>query len=106
MTEMDLLKLVAALMMVLAAMGGLALLIKQSGLAGAFPKTPPKKRLKVLESLNIDGRRRAILLACDDNAHLIILNGNTETVIKTDLPVPSAEDTSFDAADDDKNAPF
>lgn len=88
----DLLQTVGALLLVLAAMGGLALLIRQSGLAGAAAVKSNKKRLKVLESIQLDPKHRAILLACDNTAHLIVLNSTSETVVKTDLPVPSDDD--------------
>lgn len=81
----DLLKLIAALAFVVGLMGGLAMLIKRLGLAQGLPSSSAQKRLKVIESIPLDPRRRAVLLRCDDKDHLVILGPNGETVVKTDI---------------------
>ncbi|MES2729302.1 MAG: flagellar biosynthetic protein FliO [Pseudomonadota bacterium] len=81
---------VAALLLIIAAMGGLGLLIRRLGFAGAAP-AGPVKRLRLLESLSLDPRRRAVLLACDDKAHLVILGPEGQTIVKTDLPLTVKE---------------
>jgi flagellar protein FliO/FliZ len=91
------LRFVAALIFVLALMGGLWLTLKRLGLTG--PVIPPgvKRRLKVIESVAIDSRRRAILLQRDDTQHLVILGPTGETVVETNIapPAPDAQ-TSHD----------
>ncbi len=77
---------IAILLLLIAAMGGLGLLARRFGLGGAAP-LGPAKRLRVLESLPLDPRRRAILLACDDAAHLVILGPEGQTLIQSDLPL-------------------
>lgn len=82
---MDILKLLASLIFVVALMGGLAMLIRKLGLAENARVSGTVKRLKIVESLPLDPRRRAVLLRCDDKDHLVIIGPNGETVVKTDL---------------------
>lgn len=85
-------KLIAALAFVVALMGGLGLLLKRLGYAQGAIKNNAAKRLRIVEALPLDPRRRAVLIACDDAEHLVILGPNGETVIKTDLtPATSKE---------------
>lgn len=85
----DYLKFLAALIFVLALMGGLAMLLKRLGLNGTGIMAPSdKRRLKVVEILPLDARRRAILLRRDDTEHLVILGASGETVVETNIPSP------------------
>ena len=79
----QLFKAVAALVFVLALMGGLALILKKLGLSGALPTKSGDKRLKIIEVLPIDGRRKLTIVQRDDVQHLILLGGNEETVIES-----------------------
>ncbi|MCK5285241.1 MAG: FliO/MopB family protein [Alphaproteobacteria bacterium] len=79
------LRLLAAMAFVLALMGGLAITLKRLGLTGCPNVPTQKKRLKLIESITLDSRRRAILLQRDDKQHLVILGANSETVIETDI---------------------
>lgn len=77
-------KFLSALIFVLCLMGGLAIAVK------LFNKNSPmvpasKKRLKVVEALPLDARRRLLLIKRDDKEHLVILGANSETVIETDI---------------------
>ncbi len=82
----QLIRVIGILLVIIALMGGLGLLIRRLGLGGAAP-LGPTRRLRILESLSLDPRRRAILLACDDVAHLVILGPEGQTLIQTDLPL-------------------
>jgi flagellar biogenesis protein FliO len=78
------------------AMGTVALLIaglgfilkwfahRQTGLGGS--KT--RRRLRLVESLPLDMRRRAVIIACDDVEHLVLLGSTTDTVIASPLSPP------------------
>ncbi len=80
------LRLILALGFVLALMGGLSFLIKKLGLAPQNSiKTGDTRRLKIVESLPLDVRRRLVIIKCDDQEHLVILGANSETVIAHDL---------------------
>lgn len=83
-TEMDIIRLLLSLGVVLALMWGLAFLIKKLGLAGAQPvHKGGDKTLEVVESLPLDARRRAVILRNKDKEHLVILGANSETLIET-----------------------
>jgi len=80
----EILKFAAALLFVLALMGGLALIMRKFG--GNHPLTAPhKRRMKVIEVLNLDARRKAVLMKCDDKEHLVILGANGETVVESGI---------------------
>ncbi len=81
----SLLKLFAALVFVLGLMGGLALLLKKLGLSGVAPSSQGDKRLKMVEVLPIDARRRLAIIQRDDVQHLVIFGVNDETVIETNI---------------------
>ena len=80
-----LLKAFAALVFVLGLMGGLSLILRKLGLSGAAPTQKGEKRLKVIEILPLDARRRLAIIQRDDVQHLIILGHNDETVIETGI---------------------
>lgn len=84
----DYLRFIAAFIFVIALMGGLWLILKKLGLSGPMVPTS-KRRLKVVESLAIDSRRRAVLIQRDDTQHLVILGPTGETVVETKVPVPA-----------------
>ena len=93
--ELDqLLKAVAALVFVLGLMGGLAMLLKKLGLSGAMPVKSGDKRLKIIEVLPIDGRRKLAIIQRDDVQHLILLGGNEETVIESGFAAPDNKDNA------------
>lgn len=85
MEVIDYLKFVAALALVLGMMGGLALILKRLGLGNVGMLPPDKRRLKIVEILTIDPRRKALILRRDDKEHLVILGVNGETVVETDI---------------------
>lgn len=75
-----------ALLFVLCLMGGLAYVLKRFGLNGEKFTAPSQRRLKIVEILPLDMRRKAILLRRDDREHLVILGPAGETVVETDIP--------------------
>jgi flagellar protein FliO/FliZ len=81
----QILRLIAALAFVVALMGGLALLLKKLGLSAPVTPAGKRKRLKLVESLPLDARRRLVLIQRDNKQHLVILGANGETVIETDI---------------------
>ena len=81
----ELLRMLAALVFVLALMGGLAFLLRRLGLAGPVMASGKAARLNVVESLPLDGRRRLVMIRRDDKEHLVILGPNSETVIETGI---------------------
>lgn len=87
----DYLKFFAALILVLGMMGGLALVLKRIGLGPASMLPADKRRLKVLEILPLDPRRKAVLLSRDGAEHLVILGPAGETVVETNIKKTHAE---------------
>ena len=81
----DYLKFFAALIFVLGLMGGLALVLKRLNLGAASMIPADKRRLKVIEILPLDARRKAVLLARDGAEHLVILGPTGETVVETNI---------------------
>jgi flagellar protein FliO/FliZ len=79
------LKFFAALIFVLGLMGGLALVLKRLGLGAAAMLPPEKRRLKIIEILPLDARRKAVLLRRDDCEHLVILGAASETVVESGI---------------------
>jgi flagellar protein FliO/FliZ len=80
----QLLKFAAALIFVLALMGGLAIILRR--LNYLHPASLPKKRrLKIVEILPLDARRRLVIVRRDSREHLVILGANSETVIETGI---------------------
>jgi len=96
----QIIKFSAALIFVLALMGGLSLLLRH--LSEKNPLSSSKKRLRIIESLAIDSRRKAVLLKRDDQEHLLILGANSETLVESGIeskqdaeivPLKSANET-------------
>ena len=87
---MDYLRFAAALAFVLALMGLLAFVLKRLGLAGPVVTRGLGKdrRLRLVEVLPLDSRRRAILLERDRKQHLVILGPGGETVVETNISPP------------------
>lgn len=81
----QILKLIAALVFVVSLMGGLAFILKKTGLGGPMPASGNNKRLRLIEVLPLDGRRKLVLLQRDDKQHLVILGASGETVVETDI---------------------
>ena len=80
----QIIKFLAALVFVLALMGGLALLMRKFG--SNHPITAPhKRRLRVIEVLPLDAKRKAVLLRRDNREHLVVLGVNSETLIESDI---------------------
>lgn len=89
----QILRLIMALSLVLLLMGGLALLLKKLGLSSAQNiKQGDRRRLKIVESLPLDARRRAVILRCDEKEHLLILNANGETLVEQNIPPTKKKD--------------
>lgn len=87
----ELLRLVLAFFAVLAMIGAAGLIARKLGLASAASGYTNKRRLSVSETLALDGRRRAVIIKCDEREHLIILGATGETVVEHDLDIVEQE---------------
>lgn len=86
-------RLIAALVFVVALMGGLSIVIRKLGLADNIAVKTGEKRLKILESQALDARRRLVLVQCDDEQHLVLLGPNGDTIVRTGLNAPDNYDS-------------
>ncbi len=84
---------------VLALMGGLVLGLRILAKRGVRLGTSGlgfsnSRRLKLVETLPLDMRRRLVLVACDGKEYLLLFNGERDTVVATiqgdPQPPPSA----------------
>jgi flagellar protein FliO/FliZ len=87
MTIEDYLKFLFALILVLSLMGVLAYVLKRFGLGGERLMPADKRRIRIVEALPLDMRRKAILLRRDDVEHLVIIGASGETVVETNIAV-------------------
>lgn len=79
-------KFAAAFVFVIALMYLLSWALRKSGLPGAAFTPTSKRRLKIVEYLPLDGRRRLVLVRRDDREHLLILGPQGETVVENNIP--------------------
>lgn len=88
----DYLKFFAALIFVLSLMGGLSFILKRTGWGQGEMISPKlsktKKRLKIVEILPLDLKRKAVILERDNTQHLVILGPSGETVVETNIKKP------------------
>lgn len=94
MESVEFLRAIMALFLVLGLMGGLWLILKKLGLNGPVQiPTGTKRRLKIVEVLPLDPRRKAIILRRDDTEHLVILSASGETVVESRFTAPPTTDS-------------
>ncbi len=84
----QLLRVLAAFIFVMALMGGVIYVLRRSGLTAQGFNS--KKRLKLVEVLHLDSRRKLAIIQRDEKQHLIILGPTSETVIESNIE--SAQD--------------
>lgn len=72
----------------LIALGGLAFwIMRQSlGAGGVMFFQPKQRRLGLVESTSVDGRRRLLLVRRDNVEHLILTGGPVDVLLETGIP--------------------
>ena len=98
-----LLKFISAFVFVIALMFLFSWFLKRTGLANSGMVNNSKRRLNVVEFINIDNRRRLVLVRRDDKEHLLLLGSQSETVVKTDIPVNVANDIGLKVSENVKS---
>ncbi len=84
-----------ALVFVLALIGILALAARRLGFAPrAVGGAGRKRRLKVVEVMPLDSKRRLVLLKRDAVEHLVLLGAASELVVEN--AIPAAEEAALD----------
>ncbi len=81
----EIMRILFGLVAVIGLIGICALAAKKAGLASASGGFVRKRRLGVVETLALDGRRRLAIIKCDGAEHLIVLGATNETVIDHNL---------------------
>jgi flagellar protein FliO/FliZ len=82
------LRFLLALIFVLGLIGLFAWVARRFALSGRLWQMRPgqAQRLRVVESLPLDPRRRVVLLRKDDTEHLVLLGASTEVVLDRGQP--------------------
>lgn len=71
---------------VLALMGLLAFALKYVAARGwTISPQSKNRRLKIIETLSLDARRRIVIIKCDDTEHLLLLAPQNDRVISSNL---------------------
>ena len=81
----DYFRIVFGLVVVIGLIGVAAVIARKAGMAPLPNIGPRRRRLAISESLSIDGRRRLMIVRCDQREHLILLGAQSETVIGGDF---------------------
>ena len=76
---------VAALIFVVSLIGLLAWAVRRFGVGGVRVTTGSVRRLAVIETLALDGKRRLVLCSRDGVEHLLLLGGERETVVEAGI---------------------
>lgn len=87
----DYMKFVFALIFVMALIVLAALAARRFGFG--MPLThrhAARRRLGIVESLNVDGKRRLVLIKRDDTEHLILLGSSGELLIENGIAPPKS----------------
>ena len=91
MDVLDLGRYFASLLLVGGLLGGAWLMARRYGVAGFMPGSAPK-RLKVVETLMIDGRHKLFLLRRDGVEHLLIVGPSGTSVVENGIPAQIAQE--------------
>jgi flagellar protein FliO/FliZ len=100
------LRFVAALLFVLGLIALLAWMARRYGLGGAAaPSGGKRKRLRLVEAMPLDAKRRLVLVQRDDVEHLILLGAAGDLAIESRIPTATpqfARDLEASAEADDE----
>ncbi|MHA1597480.1 MAG: flagellar biosynthetic protein FliO [Alphaproteobacteria bacterium] len=85
----DYIKFILALIFVLALIGSVTLIARRMGFGmPAYKGLLADRRLSIVETLNIDGKRRLLLVRRDDTEHLVLLGSTEDLLIEGGVPAP------------------
>jgi flagellar protein FliO/FliZ len=87
-----------ALIAVVVLLAAFAFIARRLGLAGRA--TGGKRRLAIIEVTPLDGKRRLVLLRRDDTEHLVLLSGESATVIESGIAAPATAPTFADLVEE------
>jgi len=91
MSAMFFVKFISAFVLVIALMLLLAWFLKRIGLANNAIGSG-ERRLKLVEFLPLDNRRKLVLIRRDDKEHLLLLSSTGEIVVEQNIPTDNSKD--------------
>ena len=92
-------RFVAALVFVLALIGGAGWAARRFGLSGRVAtKMGKSRRLSVVEVMTLDSRRKLVLVRRDASEHLLLLGAGNDLVVEGGIAAPQDPPTSQDEA--------
>lgn len=98
----DLLKFFAAFVFVLSLMFLLQWALRRAGLAGASLLPNGKRRLKIVETLPLDARRKLMIIRRDDREHVLVLGPAGETLVESLPAAPEVAATVIELPQKDQ----
>jgi flagellar protein FliO/FliZ len=96
-------KAVAAFLFVMGLMYVFSLVIRKLGLSGPVMQAQAKRRLKIVEYLPLDARRRLVLIRRDQKEFLLVLGPSGETVVESNIPAAADNVVDLAAQKEQKN---
>ncbi|WP_413205282.1 FliO/MopB family protein [Rhodospirillum sp. A1_3_36] len=85
------LRFMLALVFVLGLLFALAYVLKRFAAPGMV-RNRSAKRIKVLETLAVDPKRRLVLVRRDNVEHLLLVGGSTDLLVESGLPAREEDD--------------
>lgn len=83
-------RVVLALILVLGMMLAVLWAVRRFGL-GIAVRPAGRRRLALVENMQLDAKRRLVLVRRDGREHLLLLGGGTDLVVESFEPAPPAE---------------
>jgi flagellar protein FliO/FliZ len=93
MDMLDLLRYFGALLLVLAMVGGAALVARRFGVPGVMRNTADR-RLSITETLMLGPRQKLFIVRRDNVEHLVMSTPDGVSVIEAGIPASAAKDAS------------
>ena len=100
----DVWRILFALIAVLGLIGICAFTARKTGLSAGGISFGKTRRLALVETMNVDARRRLAIIRCDDREFLLLLGSQNETVVSSELPVRTDTQIPVDAQAKDTTA--
>ncbi len=85
-----------ALVIVIALIALVAYGVRRMGLTDFGQMARNGRRLRVVETLGLDARRRLVLIERDDRQHLVLIGGERDLVIETAITPPAEPAATVD----------
>lgn len=98
------LKFACAFILVIGMMLLVPLVVRKLGLSSTSFTPGGKRRLKVVEFLPVDHKRKLVLIRRDNREHLVLLGPESETLIEGNIPAADNDLIDLSMHKEQKNA--